>query len=545
MLHGPSSPLGIPHGLINEVEWCFDEPTRTQLGALQMKIDEWIIRSPAAPPHTVGLIDRGVQHDPRIFLNGNPATKGKEIPRQFLSVLAGPSRRPFQRGSGRLELARSIASADNPLTARVLVNRVWLHHFGSGLVSTPSDFGLRSEPPTHPELLDWLARRFVADGWSLKKLHRLIMLSHAWQQSSREGPQASRLDPANRFLSRMNRRRLDYEALRDSLLAVSGALDQRVGGRPEMVTSDVPGRRRGVYSFVDRLNIPAVMRVFDVASPDVHSPQRHETTVPQQALYLLNSPFMLDRARSLASRREVAVAAAAEDRVDVLYRLAFARPATARERELGTKFVRAGIAAPIVVTSSPWKYGQGRYDAAAARVADFRPFDRFTGSAWQASQPEDQPDRRGMLAASGGRPGSDPENVLVRRWVAPADATVTISGKIEHVHQEGDGVRAIIVSSRGGELAAFNVHHSSAETTLGAIKLRKGDTLDFLVACLANAAQDDFTWAPVIRAASAAQGKPTEWNAAVDFNGPSPLPLTALEKYAQVLLLANEFAFVD
>src|SRR5262249_46633564 len=151
---------------------------------------------------------------------------------------------PFRQGSGRLELARAIADRDNPLTARVMVNRVWLHHFGAGLVRTPSDFGLRGEPPTHPELLDWLATAFVNHGWSIKKLHRLILLSNTYRQSGSDDPRLLQADPDNRLLARMNRQRLDFEAMRDSLLAVAGRLDRTMGGRAvELTTAQFSGRR--------------------------------------------------------------------------------------------------------------------------------------------------------------------------------------------------------------------------------------------------------------------------------------------------------------
>src|SRR5207302_3388170 len=177
---------------------------------------------------------------------------GEEVPRQFLQVLSRETRRPFEHGSGRLELAQAIASTNNPLTARVLVNRVWMHHFGAALVRTPSDFGVRSDPPTHPELLDYLAARFMADGWSLKKLHRLIILSSTYQQSSDNNSQGAKIDPGNQFLWRMNRGRLDFEALRDTLLMVSGKIDLTPDGRPVDLTTEPFTTRRTLYGFVER-----------------------------------------------------------------------------------------------------------------------------------------------------------------------------------------------------------------------------------------------------------------------------------------------------
>ncbi len=168
----------------------------------------------------------------------------EEVPRQFLKIVQGEQRKPFTNGSGRLEMARAIASKDNPLTARVMVNRVWLNHFGAGLVRTPSDFGVRSDPPTHPELLDWLSLRFVEGGWSLKKLHRLVMLSATYEQGSTNKPEYAVSDPENTLLWRVNRRRLDLEAMRDSLVAVTGRLDTTMGGKGVELTSE-PFRRGG------------------------------------------------------------------------------------------------------------------------------------------------------------------------------------------------------------------------------------------------------------------------------------------------------------
>jgi hypothetical protein len=198
VLYGPDSPASVPPGSIADIEWFFEEGSRVELAKAQAEIERWIIKSGGAPPFSVILEDRRAQKNPRVFKRGNPATKGEEVPRQFL-LLAGERQKPFIIGSGRLELAKAIARADNPLTARVIVNRIWQHHFGAGLVRTPSDFGTRCEPPSHPELLDWLALRFIDDGWSIKKLHRLIMLSSVYQQGSdTDGTLASSLRVAYR-----------------------------------------------------------------------------------------------------------------------------------------------------------------------------------------------------------------------------------------------------------------------------------------------------------------------------------------------------------
>ena len=201
-------------------------------GGKVTELDRMTVKSPDAPPRAMVLFDAEELHDPRIFVRGNPGQPGERVPRQFLRVVAGPGRRPFAHGSGRLDLARAITAADNPLTARVIVNRVWMHHFGEPIVSTPSDFGTRSAPPSHPELLDDLAARLQEDGWSLKTLHRRIMLSSVYQQASVDRPASRAIDPENRWLWRFPRRRLDLEAMRDTLLFVSGRLDPTMGDAP-------------------------------------------------------------------------------------------------------------------------------------------------------------------------------------------------------------------------------------------------------------------------------------------------------------------------
>ena len=198
-------------------------------------------------PRAMAVEDAPLMRSAHVFVRGNPNSLGEEVPRRFLTVLEGAKPAPFIQGSGRFELARKIASADNPLTARVMVNRLWQHHFGAGLVRTPSDFGTRGDAPTHPELLDFLARQFVADGWSLKKLHRLLMLSRTYQQASTDNLAFRNVDPENRLLWRMNRQRIDFESFRDTVLAVSGQLDLTVGGPPVPLFAQPSMRRRTVY----------------------------------------------------------------------------------------------------------------------------------------------------------------------------------------------------------------------------------------------------------------------------------------------------------
>jgi mono/diheme cytochrome c family protein len=305
----------------------------------QNRIKE-LYRHPGAPPRAMVLLDNKRPIQPHVFLRGNPGNRGPAVPRQFLGFLEGEKRKPFTNGSGRLELAKAIVRPDNPLTARVMANRVWLHLFGQGLVRTPSDFGLRSDPPDHPELLDHLALQFREDGWSVKRLIRRIMLSQVYSQASSPPAQGEAGDPENRLLGRMNRRRLDLEATRDALLFVSGQVDMTVGGPSVNVFGlDATSNRRTLYGLIDRQNLPGLLRTFDFAIPDQHSPQRFTTTVPQQALHFLNSDFTRKQAKHLIARPDVQTVTDSSERIRLLYRLTYGRQPATEEVQVGRRFV--------------------------------------------------------------------------------------------------------------------------------------------------------------------------------------------------------------
>jgi hypothetical protein len=344
--YGPDAAPNVAMNPVGDLDLLPDRESQAKLQELRKAVETWRATGPGAPPRAMALEDAPVPLQPYVFLRGNPNNHGPVVTRRFLACLSGPDRRPFTQGSGRLELAEAIASPDNPLTARVLVNRVWLHHIGQGLVRTPSDFGLRSDPPSHPELLDYLASRFMAEGWSIKKLHRLILLSSTYMQASDDRPDGKHVDPENLLLWRMNRRRLDFEATRDALLAVSGVLDRAVGGPPVRNITDPAARRRTVYGFLDRLNVPGLFRTFDFPSPDATSPQRDTTTVPQQALFLMNSPFAQESARRLLARPDVAGEKDAAKRVERLYRLLYGRPPAAEEADMARDFLESEHGAP-------------------------------------------------------------------------------------------------------------------------------------------------------------------------------------------------------
>ncbi|HZE96736.1 MAG TPA: PSD1 and planctomycete cytochrome C domain-containing protein [Planctomycetota bacterium] len=572
ILTGPDAPTTVA---IADLDKLYNRADRDKQRQLENKVDALKVTHPGAPQRAMAFQDGPLQ-EPHVLIRGNPNNQGEQVPRQFLAILSPDQRAPFKDGSGRLELARAIASKDNPLTARVMVNRLWGYHFGGAIVRTPSDFGLRSDAPTHPELLDWLALRFVEGGWSIKKMHKLMLMTSAWQQRSDDVVVYKEKDPDNRLIWKFARQRLDFEAMRDSVLAVSGQLDPTMGGRSVQLsenptskqkmqaetivntvgdpTQETFSKRRSVYLFIDRQNLPGTFRNFDFASPDTHSPQRYSTTVPQQALFLMNSPFVTEQVGVLVRRPEIEAEKDVDGKVRKLYKALFGRAPAADELGLGRKFLEFELKreSPVAAGPSVWQYGYGKYDEAAKKVVDFKPLPHFAGMAWQGGAKLPDP-KLGwvLLTAEGGHPANATVGAAIRRWTAPHDGAVSVSGILGHHQKEGDGVRARIVSSQDGELASWTAHDTDAETKMSRIEVKKGDTVDFVVDCRGDENSDSFVWAPVIRLVEApgnAAGGTQEWSAAAEFRGPETKPrktLSAWERYAQVLLLSNEFMFVD
>ncbi|MBM4071706.1 MAG: DUF1553 domain-containing protein, partial [Planctomycetes bacterium] len=285
-----------------------------------------------------------------VCVRGNVHSRGEKVRRGFLQAATnGPMPRLTDKESGRRELAHWIANPDNPLTVRVFVNRVWQHLFGAGIVRTVDNFGATGELPSHPELLDWLARRFIERGWSVKMLIREIMLSRAYRMSAEVGldvqESAARLDPENRLLWKMNRRRLDAEALRDSILVASGTLDRRQGGPTirEGTTTErdyqFTDARRSIYTPVFRNRVLELFEVFDFANPNVATGRRNVSTVPTQALYLLNSPFVMEQSRLAAQRMVAASEPEVAKQISAVYRRTLGRLPTAREQQLTLEYL--------------------------------------------------------------------------------------------------------------------------------------------------------------------------------------------------------------
>ncbi|MBI82602.1 MAG: hypothetical protein CMJ81_05345 [Planctomycetaceae bacterium] len=401
----------------------------------------------------------------------------------------------------RLAYAKWLTNGTHPLVTRVLVNRVWLHHFGRGLVGTPTDFGVLGERPTHPQLLDWLASEFVARDWSLKELHRLIMTSTAYRQSSVADARQLAIEPANRLYWKWPVQRLDAEIVRDRILATSGVLRDNMFGPPVLVGTDDAGQvivegdetRRSIYILAKRTQPVALLKAFDAPVMEVNCERRSSSTVATQSLMLMNSNFILRHAGLFALRLQNEVST-----------------------PVPVDFDLSGFQG----LESDWDCGWGDWDQDGQRVTRFAPFPHWTGQAWQGGQQLPDPELgAAMLGTSGGHPGE--QLAVIRRWVAPRAGQLTISGRLVHKPGEGDGVQASVHSSRGGLAGQWTAQKSSTDTNIDSIHVQPGDTIDLVVDCRQDATFDTYDWEVQLQLKTEA-GELLTTTSKEGFHGPQP-----------------------
>ena len=516
----------------------YNRKEREKLKEFLNEAERFRATSAGSPARAMVMFDNANFTEPVVFIRGNAGRHGAKVERRFLTALSPEKPKPLTAGSGRLQLAQSIASAENPLTARVLVNRIWDQICGTPLVENPADFGVRTPLPTNPELLDQLAAQFMQDGWSVKRLLRRILLSAAWQQSSMQRPDMAAKDPENKLFWRQNRQRLDFEALRDSVLKVSGMLDSAMFGQPVDLLAEPFTGRRSVYGFIDRQNLPGTFRTFDFASPDNTSARRYETTVPQQALYMMNSPFIAAQVRRMISELHSQPDKNPNFWITHLYHGILQRDPTKEELALNRRAVDELHREPRQ-TATRWQNGFGSYDE-SAKIVVFTPLAYFGKNRWSAS--EQMPDgKQGwvMLTNQGGHPG-DSGFAAIRRWNVPEAGNFRVSGVVKRPAPEGNGVRAFIFHSRLGLLWKSDVPATgTASAEAGPIPCKPGDTIDFILDSAGDTNSDSFQWVPVIR--NDLSGIVVA-DAEKDFGGSG---MSAWEACAQVLLCTNEFLFVD
>lgn len=511
---------------------------------------------PGAPPRAMVLLDKPKPQDARVFMRGNPARQGEPAPRAWLTMFGG---KKFTDGSGRLELAQHIASKDNPLTARVIVNRVWMQHFGRPLVSQTSDFGVQTAKPVQADLLDYLAATFMESGWSLKKLHTMILTSRTWRQSSHTTPEKLTKDAENDLLSRFNRQRLDYETMRDSILAASGELDaQTVGGRSIELNAKEADKRRTLYLKVDRYDQATVPAMFDFANPDSHSPQRFNTTVPQQALFLMNSSFMRQRADVIARDTKLNGSTLDSEAIRAMYHRILARDPRPEEVDAAQRFA-ADATALNAEKPFRWSYGTmtlSQTPEGRPAFSEFKAFANLTERGagqkiWSHTAKIPDPEWGHSFWGNGNAHAAPNQHMVVARWHVPYDAKIAVDGVLNRSSDRGNGVRAWIWTPRTGVLAEFQATPQAKKVaTQLTAEVKQGETLCFIVSSDKSTDSDSFNWEPKI---SHLEGGTSEL--LTDFKNDfcdaarwpfgRARPQSAISQIAQVLMISNEFMFVD
>ena len=479
-----------------------------------------------------------------LFHRGDHRQPKEAVTAAMLEIATPPGQRvefpindPSINSSGRrLAFAKHLVSGRDSLFPRAMANRLWLHHFGRGLVHTPGDFGQLGERPTHPELLDWLAAELIpvsgtalaagtsqgkvdsespvasaiplkagSNGHSFKHLHRLLMTSTTYRQSAARRPELEAVDPSNQLFGRMSVRRLDAEVLRDRVLASSGSLQQAMFGKAVSVAEDFVGQvivndtsRRSVYVQQKRSKPETLLRAFDAPVMECNCDKRPTSTVATQSLMLMNNEFVLKQAGLLAERVRREAAVTSQPAFEFDSNLLPPRP------------------------SDLWQIGYGEFDASTKRTKSFARFPHWTGSQWQGGAVMPDPQIGwAFLYAAGGHTGNDQQHSPIRRWTAPLAGTVSITGSLHHPSENGDGVRSRVVSSRSGLAAEWIAEHKAVDANIAAIEVQSGDTLDFITDCRESVTSDSFSWSITIKL-KAADGKEITWSADKSFPGPPP-----------------------
>ncbi|MCO8123497.1 PSD1 and planctomycete cytochrome C domain-containing protein [Stieleria sp. TO1_6] len=408
----------------------------------------------------------------------------------------------------RLAFARWLTDRGNPLTARAIVNRMWMHHFGQGIVSTPGEFGRLGSEPTHAALLDWLANDFIDHGWSLKHLHRRILTSTTWRQSSYRRPEGETIDAENQYYWRKSLQRVDAEILRDSMLAVSGNLDVSLFGPPVAIAEDESGQvrvdseqpRRSLYASVRRSQPVGMLQAFDAPVMNVNCDVRTVTTVAPQSLMMLNGDFILEQASRVADR---AIARAAS-------------MTQTRSEQTGERIDTAwspNLPAPL------WRYGTGQVDQTNEAVSEFVELPHFTGTSWQGSATTpDSVFGWVILNANGGHPGNN-QFPAIRRWVSPAAGQLSLTGTLQHTSEHGDGVRGRIFSTNDLR-GTWQVKTNSTTTEVSGFAVQAGEAIDIVVDCLEHETSDSFSW-PLQLTFTPTGGQPVVHDSTTAFHGPT------------------------
>lgn len=514
-------------------------PDLDKYNRVEKEIDNLMATSRGAPHKAMVVKENKNPHNPKVFIRGNASRPGPAVSRRFLELLypiTGGEKFNAQN-SGRLDLAEAITHPNNPLTARVMVNRIWAWHFGKPLVKTPSDFGLQTPEPVQRELLDFLAESFIQSGWSIKSMHRLIMNSRAYQQSSAMHQDYYDKDSDNDYIWRFNPQPLQYEQMRDSILTVSKMLYPERGGRPHTIESN--HTKRAIYSLINRNEIPEEFNVFGVADPNSTVDQRIDTLVPQQALYFMNNGFVINMAHELLERHHPLNDLDGEAWIRELYKIMFQREVKASELKLMQGFMQTSEIDRPMDAKNDWSYGY-------ANNEDNKPFvllKAFANNAYRIPEKQRQGSTRNLsIHRVGGDPGghSFPN---IRRWTSPVEGEILVEQELKHMADVGDGVK-FLVKLNGQQLLDDHHVYSNDKKVQFRVRVRTGDTLDFITECYKTHHTDHYERR--IKISEQIEGG-RKWNSETDFEKPQKSKITYDNKLAivQALFGSNEFNYLD
>ncbi|MGB0991623.1 MAG: DUF1549 and DUF1553 domain-containing protein [Akkermansiaceae bacterium] len=480
-----------------------------------------------APARAMVLHEHHNPHNPKVFERGNPRSPGQPVKRAFLSLLSNPGE-VFTEGSGRRELADRLVDTRNPLTARVWVNRVWMHVMGTPLVDSPGDFGLQTKQPLQHELLDYLACYLIENNWSNKKLIHHIMTSSSWARSSLPSKEIITRDPLNQYFARANFRRKDLEAWRDSALQASGRLDRSIGGKPVNIDAAPYPPRRTIYGKVRRGFLPPLMQAFDFPSSEEALMKRSQTTTPSQALYLMNSPFLINEARHTVKNLKLSGKASAQG-VQGIYQQILGRKPTPSELSSALSWLQA---APVSHTSGDWDYGW-------LKDGQFYPLPHFSKRGWSGGK--DLPHAElGWLFW--GENGAHPESnkAVTARWISNSAGTIRLRGELQTLDKstKGNGVRARLMRANGEVLGNWSAKHGGmVKTEKNNITVTAGERLMLVIDSRGHAGFDGCQWH-----AKFWQGNKLLTDSKNNFSRPG---LSPYEQLAQTLMLSNEFFYIE
>jgi hypothetical protein len=520
-----------------------------QLREERKKITTNDIQHPGSPAKAMALLDKDQSSNSYVFIKGEPSSRGPIVERRFFSFLSHVSSEPFKNGSGRLELAKAIASPLNPLTARVMVNRIWQRHFDEGFVKTPDDFGTQSEKPVHVELINYLAAKFMEEGWSIKKLHRLILTSATYRQCSAEDHLKAAIDPYNKYLWRMNIIRLDFESLRDTILYLGNNLNlEPLNQAKDLFTLDGESfsNHRSVYGLVDRSRLPEALTTFDFATPEMTTGKRFKTTVAKQALFLMNNALIVEQARNIVTRSDFVKENNDDKKIEILYSVFYQRSPSELEKKVGKHYLKSAKLEDMSNVRKEYDWRYGFRVASGQTLGNFIELDTFSKGSYSSSTPA----LKGLeINAAGGKiPGLSV--YPIRQWKSPRAGEFSITMQSSFKALPNEKLNCSIIVYKNDSIFRFvNItNYASQKIEIPSINSGVNDKLEFAVAGYKKRDLDYLLTITITEKRDENSLSPIVWTSSSDFRGPIrkiDRELDAWERYAHILLMSNEMVFIN